>query len=49
MLQEQREEIREKIKDILHEFYIEVSTSKMSKEQFEKYIDRIIELFAKKE
>ena len=49
MLQEETREIREKIKDILREFYIEVSTSKMSKEQFEKYIDRIIELFTKRE
>ena len=37
--------IRERIADVLHDFYIEASTRKMSREEFEQFIDRTIALF----
>jgi hypothetical protein len=38
--------VREQIAEVLHEFYIEASTRKITREEFEQYIDRIIALFA---
>jgi len=38
--------VREQIADVLHEFYIEASTRKITREEFEQYIDRIIALFS---
>ena len=38
--------VREAIAEILHEFYIEASTRRISREEFEQYIDRIIALFS---
>jgi len=31
------------VRDILHEFYIEISTTRMSKEVFDGFVDRIID------
>ena len=36
--------IREELRSLLREFYIEISTTKMSKETFEEFIDRIIDV-----
>lgn len=33
---------RDAIRDLLHDYYIEIATSKMSKDKFEEYIDRFI-------
>ncbi len=38
-------ELRKQIADVLHDFYIEASTRKMTREEFEAFIDRIIALF----
>jgi hypothetical protein len=38
-------ELREQIADVLHDFYIEASTRKITREEFEAFIDRIIALF----
>jgi hypothetical protein len=38
-------EIRERIAEVLHDFYIEASTRKITREEFEAFIDRIIALF----
>ncbi len=38
--------VREQIEEILHDFYIEASTRRISREEFEQYIDRIIALFS---
>lgn len=38
--------VRKQIEEILHEFYIEASTRRISREEFERYIDRIIALFS---
>jgi len=38
--------VREAIAAILHDFYIEASTRRISREEFEQYIDRIIALFS---
>ena len=37
--------LREQIAEVLQEFYIEASTRKMTREEFEGFIDRIIALF----
>jgi hypothetical protein len=38
-----REEMaRDAVRTLLHEFYIEMATTKMSKETFEGYLDRFI-------
>ena len=37
--------VREQIADVLQDFYIEASTRKISREEFEQFIDRIIALF----
>lgn len=38
-----KEEIaRDKIRDLLHEYYIEMATTRMSKEKFEEYLDRFM-------
>ena len=39
-------EIREQIAEVLHDFYIEASTRKITREEFEQFIDRIIALFS---
>jgi hypothetical protein len=36
---------REQIADVLHDFYIEASTRRITREEFEAFIDRIIALF----
>ena len=36
--------VREQIAEVLHDFYIEASTRKISREEFEQFIDRIIAL-----
>jgi hypothetical protein len=41
-------EIREQIAEVLHDFYIEASTRKITREEFEVFIDRIIALFPDK-
>ena len=38
-------ELRRRIADVLHDFYIEASTRKITREEFEAFIDRIIALF----
>ena len=38
--------VREAIAEILHEFYVEASTRRITREEFEQYIDRIIGLFS---
>ena len=38
--------VREQIADVLHDFYIEASTRKITSEEFEQFIDRIIALFS---
>ena len=38
-------ELRKQIADVLHDFYIEASTRKITREEFEAFIDRIIALF----
>ena len=38
--------VRKQIEEILHEFYIEASTRRISREEFERYIDCIIALFS---
>jgi len=38
--------LREHIADVLQDFYIEASTRKMTREEFEAFIDRIIALFS---
>jgi hypothetical protein len=37
--------VREQIAEVLHDFYIEASTRKITREEFEQYIDRIVALF----
>jgi hypothetical protein len=37
--------IREQIADVLRDFYIEASTRKITREEFEAFIDRIVALF----
>jgi len=37
--------IREQIADVLHDFYIEASTRRITREEFEAFIDRIVALF----
>lgn len=37
--------IREQIADVLRDFYIEASTRKITREEFEAFIDRVIALF----
>ena len=37
--------LREHIADVLQDFYIEASTRKITREEFEAFIDRIIALF----
>lgn len=39
--------IRERVRSLLHEFYIEIATTKMSKAKFEEFIDKFIEAAAK--
>jgi len=34
---------RVEVRSILHEFYIEIATTKMSGEKFDEFIDRIID------
>ncbi len=34
---------RDEVRSLLHEFYIEIATTKMSKEKFEEFVDRVIE------
>jgi len=38
--------VRDEIAAILREFYIEASTRRITREEFEQYIDRIIALFS---
>ena len=38
-------DIREAIADVLRDFYLEASTRKITREEFEAFIDRIILLF----
>jgi hypothetical protein len=38
--------IREQIAEVLHDFYIEASTRKITREEFEQFIDRVIALFS---
>ncbi len=37
---------RDEVRSLLHEFYIEIATTKMSKETFEEFLDRIIDAAA---
>ncbi|MBN1918345.1 MAG: hypothetical protein JW889_10570 [Verrucomicrobia bacterium] len=37
--------MREQIAEVLHDFYIEASMRKITREEFEAFIDRIIALF----
>jgi hypothetical protein len=37
--------LREEIADVLHDFYIEASTRRITRDEFEAFIDRIIALF----
>ena len=37
--------IRDRIRDVLHEYYIQVSTTKMTRADFEGFIDQIIAIF----
>ena len=39
--------LREHIAEVLQDFYIEASTRKMTREEFEAFIDRIIALFGR--
>ena len=34
------------VRVLLHEFYIEMATTKMSKEKFEEYLDKLLEAAA---
>jgi len=40
---------RDEVRSLLHEFYIEIATTKMSKEKFEEFLDRIIDAAAPSE
>lgn len=40
--------VRERIAEILHEFYLEASMRKMTSGEFERFIDRIVALFPAK-
>lgn len=37
------EKARDAVRVLLHEFYIEIATTRMSKETFEEFLDRFIE------